>query len=169
MASTQKIPIPTDSYDHSSCDVATLSSIKTLITCFDTTMDSFHESIDKLSNRLDMLTERTTQIQNRLDDSMLLHNEHQDGEGGEQNSNSNGNGNNKIAQVTYPALYEHATQLKNIKSTLYRHASAITIAKQRANDAVKLLLLQEVNQNDDDSDQDEHDNIETGKNANYGE
>ena len=131
-------------------------------------MDSFHESIDKLSNRLDMLTERTTQIQNRLDDSMR-HNEHQDGEGEEQNSNSNGNGNNKIAQVTYPALYEHATQLKNIKSTLYRHASAITIAKQRANDAVKLLLLQEVNQNDDDSDQDEHDNIETGKNANDGE
>ena len=149
---TQKIPIPTDSYDHLSCDAATLTSIKTLITCFDTTMDSFHESIDTISNRLDLLTERTMRIQNRLNSS-----QNQIEEEGEKNKNQNPSQNPNengmdIAKVTYPALYEHATQLKNIKSTLYRHSSAITIAKQKANDAVKLLLLQEVNNHNSDSD-----------------
>eukprot|EP01083_Nonionella_stella_P045534 122239_1 len=159
MTPTQRIPIPTDSYDHSNCDLATLTSIKTLITCFDTTMDSFHESIETLVNRLDSLTERTSRVQSRLESMQRIAKE-EEGEdaaddGADDDGNSNGNGsddnartqkmrNMKIAKVTYPALYEHATQMKDITSALYRESSSITIAKQKANEAVKSFLLEEV-------------------------
>ena len=127
-----KIPIPTDSYNHSTCNRATLTSIQALMICFDTTIDSFHESIDKLSKRLDVLSERTNIIHNRLRNNQKdIHN---DNDGG-------------ITEVIYPALYEQATNVKNIKKVLYRHTNALSIAKQKANDAVKKSLLHEVMKN----------------------
>lgn len=161
MTSTQRIPIPTDSYDHSTCDLATLTSIKALITCFDTTMDSFHESIETLIKRLDALTERTTKIQNRIELMQQIENEEKqanedvvveeeevqiDGDQPQKQRTKM-----KIAKVTYPALYEHATQMKDITSALYRQSSAISLAKERAGDAIKSLLLEELAMNEVDN------------------
>jgi len=158
------IPIPTDSYDHLNCDNATLESIKTLITCFDSTMDSFQDSIGRLNERVDLIHQRTNRIQERYhaivqsvqdqDDNVNdTKNDDYDDEnvnvdGSQSNKNDCKNAlksSNKIAKVIYPALYEHATQIQDIKSTLYRdsYSSAITQAKQRANEAIRIFIQNE--------------------------
>ena len=147
-----RIPIPTDSYDQISCDQATITSIKMLITTFDTTMDSFHESIDKLSSRLDILGQRTTKLQRRiLEDSRengaaVGGNEDDNnlGVAGEEKNESSNEIMSNIRKVSFPVLYDHATGMKDVTSSLYQSSSAITNAKQKANEAIKRLLLEEL-------------------------
>ncbi len=147
-----RIPIPSDSYDQVSCDQATITSIKMLMTTFDTTMDSFHESVDKLASRIDALGERAMTIQRRIIENSKLSQqaefeatstkaEGEEGKEGDKLSSSQGN----IAKVSYPSLYDHATQMKEVTSSFYRTSSAISIAKQKANDAIKSLLMEELN------------------------
>ena len=166
-----RIPIPTDSYDQTSCDQATISSIKMLITTFDTTMDSFHESIDKLSSRLDVLGQRTMKLQHRILEDSKKNVSLVGADGSEKNEReveeeknelSNENMSN-IRKVSFPVLYDHATQMKDVTSSLYKSSSAIMAAKQKANEAIKRLLLEELTQDSTSNEEEEqmknsHDN-----------
>eukprot|EP00551_Chaetoceros_affinis_P002531 CAMPEP_0203659370 /NCGR_PEP_ID=MMETSP0088-20131115/51725_1 /ASSEMBLY_ACC=CAM_ASM_001087 /TAXON_ID=426623 /ORGANISM="Chaetoceros affinis, Strain CCMP159" /LENGTH=319 /DNA_ID=CAMNT_0050521381 /DNA_START=85 /DNA_END=1044 /DNA_ORIENTATION=+ len=122
-------------------------------------MDSFHESIETLQKRLDALTERTSKIQNLLESMHQVEGgkvQQADDRGGRAVSiDMNIDGDQpkkqrtktKIAKVSYPALYENATQMKDVTSELYRQWSAISLAKERATDAIKSLILEELAMN----------------------
>ena len=141
MSSNLSIPIPTDSYDNATCDLATLTAIKTLVTCFDSTMDSLQESINKVSHRLDILSERTIIIQQRLKARKKKQRINND-------RHKSINDDINISTVTFPAMYEHATQLQSLQNILYRQSSALSRAKQKSHDAVKSLLLEELSKNE---------------------
>lgn len=147
-----RIPAPNDSYDHDNSTVANLTSLRAVIASFEATINSLDNSIETLLQRLSALSHRAQTCACHLKAVQAqIHaaNDHDgtintnDNDNDNVNDASSSNGHVSLVKITCPALYETATGLRDLKTSLTTELSVLAKARNESQKAIAHVLLEE--------------------------
>lgn len=130
-----RIPAPNDSYDHNHSILANLTSLRATIASFEATIQSLDDSIEGLMERLLAISTRAQSCASQL---QSLQRKLKD----KKAANSNENEMYHV-KTTCPALYETATGLRSIQTSLVQELSVLTKARHASQEAIAQVLREE--------------------------